>query len=209
VSWWLFEQKGHRMTRELDLDHSGHVIRHFNLCRPWAPQRNRFVESLCAAEFHWFFVQGLDAIQHGLYVPGVSSLLNGIEASLRVTIAQVTSIREIEELSPYRVLSNNLIRNAQDVGMPIEALAFPHEADFLSKLASEKPNRIDVELVKQRNNICHGNIFEFINRDLGPENSFFTPECLHPLARTLLDVSHNWADELGKYRRAKGLLHYD
>jgi hypothetical protein len=93
--------------------------------------------------------------------------------------------------------------------MPIESLAFSGEADFLSKLASEKPNRVDVEIVRQRNNICHGNIFEYINRDLGPENSFFTPECLRPLASALLNISYRWADELGKYRRSKSLLHYD
>ena len=93
--------------------------------------------------------------------------------------------------------------------MPVESLAFPGEADFLAKLASEKPNRVDVELVRQRNNICHGSIFEYINRELGPTNSFFTPECLKPLAFALLDVSWVWAEELGKFRRSKGMLHYD
>lgn len=93
--------------------------------------------------------------------------------------------------------------------MPVQALAFPGETDFLAKLKTTKPDRLDVEVVRQRNNICHGDIFEFINRELGPENSFFTPECLQPLASTLVDVSHIWADELGKFRRSKGLLHYD
>ena len=140
----------------------------------------------------------------------MSSLLNGVEASLRVTIAQVSSeAKAIEELSPYKVLSNNLIQNAAELGMPVDALAFPGEENFREKLTSEKPSRIDVEIVRQRNNICHGNIFEFINRELGPENSFFTPESLKPLAFTLLKVAHGWADELGKFRRSKGLLHYD
>ena len=69
----------------------------------------RFLDRLAAAEFHWFFHQGLQAIRSNLYVPGVSSLLNGIEASLRVTIAQITVGPEISALSPYRVLSNSLI----------------------------------------------------------------------------------------------------
>lgn len=194
----------------MDLDRAEHIIKHFQKCAPWAPARNHFFERLCAAELHWFFVQGLDAIENDFFVPGVSSLLNGIEASLRVTIAQVSDKGAmIEELSPYRVLSNKLILNAAELGMPIKALAFPGESDFEAKLKSEKPNRIDVEVVRQRNNICHGNVFEFINHDLGPENSFFTPESLKPLAYTLLEVGHNWALDLGTYRRSKGLLHYD
>jgi hypothetical protein len=195
---------------DLPEDHHSAILEHFQKCAPWAPQRNQFFETLCAAEFHWFFVQGLDAIANEFYVPGVSSILNGIEASLRVTIAQVsTTQKSIEELSPYRVLSNKLIDDARDLGMPVEALAFPGETDFFVKLASAKPNRIDVEVVRQRNNICHGDIFEFINRELGPENSFFTPECLRPLAFKLLDVSLAWASELGKFRRSKKLMHYD
>ncbi|MDS0862661.1 hypothetical protein NUV25_33695 [Burkholderia pseudomultivorans] len=196
----------------MDKSHADHIIEHFEKNAAWARERNHFFESLCAAEFHWFFVQGIDAIRNEFYVPGASSLLNGIEASLRVTIAQVTGAepgKPLEELSPYRVLSNNLIVNASDVGMPVSALAFPGESDFLQKLTTSKPNRVDVEIVRQRNNICHGNIFEFINRDLGPENSFFTPECLRSLAYTLLEVSRVWAGELGKFRRSKGLLHYD
>lgn len=195
----------------MDKSHAQHIIEHFVKNAPWTQERNHFFETLCAAEFHWFFVQGLDAIRNEYYVPGVSSLLNGIEASLRVTIAQVSGAsagKPLDELSPYRVLSNNLILNAQEVGMPVEALAFPGEADFLDKLKTAKPNRVDVEVVRQRNNICHGDIFEFINRDLGPENTFFTPECVRPLAFTLIEVSRVWAGELGKFRRSKGLLHY-
>ena len=196
----------------MEKTHAQHIIDHFAKNAAWWEERNHFFERLCAAEFHWFFVQGLDAIRNEYYIPGLSSLLNGIEASLRVTIAQVSGVPDgepLDGLSPYRVLSNNLIRNGQEIGLPVEALAFPGELDFSSKLQTVRPNRLDVEVVRQRNNICHGDIFEFINRDLGPENSFFTPECVRPLALTLLEVSHVWADELGKFRRSRGLLHYD
>lgn len=174
----------------------------------WEHERNFFFEALCAAEFHWFFVQGVDAVLKGYYVPGVSSLLNGVEASLRVTIAQVSNGRydePLDELSPYRVLSNNLIVSALNFGVPVEALAFPGEVDFFEKLKTAKPKRVDVEIVRQRNNICHGNILEFVNRELGKECSFFTPECLRPLAFSLLEVCHRWAGELGGYRKSKGL----
>lgn len=191
--------------------HAQHIVEQFAKNSSWSSERNHFFEAFCAAEFHWFFVQGLDAIRNDHLVPGVSSLLNGIEASLRVTLVQVSGPaagKPLDELSPYQVLSNNLIVSAQDIGIPVQALAFPGETDFLEKLTTSKPNRMDVEIVRQRNNICHGNIFEFINRELGSENSFFTPECLRPLASTLVDVSHRWADELGKFRRSNGLLHY-
>lgn len=92
--------------------------------------------------------------------------------------------------------------------MSVSALGFPGESDFLQKLTTSKSNRVDVEVVRQRNNICHGNIFELINRDLGPENSLFTPECLRPLVYILLEVSRVWAGEFGKFRRSKGILHY-
>ena len=189
--------------------HAEHIQTHFEVCKDWAPVRNHFFERLCAAEFHWFFAQGVDAIMSEFYVPGVSSLLNGIEASIRITIAQVTSQADIADLSPYRVLSNNLIVNGRDIGMAVSELAFPNETDFDAKLASQKPNRIDVEVVRHRNNICHGNVLEFVNRDLGRENSFFTPVSFRPLAFTLLDVSTRWATALGAYRRAHKLLHYD
>ncbi len=190
--------------------HAEHITRHFELYVEWAPLRNFFFERLCAAEFHWFFIQGVDAIMNGLYVPGVSSLINGLEASLRMTLAQVTTSKHpVREMSPYRVLSNNLIVNARDIGVPVSVLAFPNETDFDQKLNSQKPNRIDVEVVRYRNNICHGNILEFVNRTLGPENSFFTPVSLRSLAFALLDISGAWAEQLGRFRRSYNLLHYD
>lgn len=198
------------MAAELGDENFNHIISHFEKCGEWSRERNHFFEWLCAAEFHWFFVQGLDAIKSEFYVPGVSAILNGIEASLRVTISQVSSYQvAVQEPSPYKVLSNNLINQAKELGMPVQCLAFPNETDFEEKLQSSKPNRVDVELVRMRNNICHGNIFEFINTELGPENSFFTPECLRELSEQLLKISYNWAEELGKFRRRNSLLHHD
>lgn len=52
-----------------------HIEYHFQNSIEWSPMRNFFFERLCAAEFHWFFIQGVDALFNGLYVPCVSSLL--------------------------------------------------------------------------------------------------------------------------------------
>lgn len=173
--------------------------------------RNVFFESLCAAEQHWFFVQGHDAYVQELYVPALSSFLNGIEATLRVTLHQIDRDRagDLSDLSPYRVLSNKLILQAKDCGLEVKYLAFDDEVDFFEKLSSVKPNRKDVEIVRLRNNICHGNIIDFINRDLGPDNSFFTPELLKNVTERVLKISLEWCVELGKFRRAHGLIHYD
>lgn len=145
-----------------------------------------------------------------MFVPGVSSLLNGVEASLHISVEHVESQGQAPpEPSPYRVLSNKLLLKAEEMGIPVHLLAFPDEGNFHEQLHSQKPNRVDVEVVRLRNNICHGNISEFINTDLGEENSFFTPMSLRPTAEALLSVSFQWAKGLGQFRRQKGMIHYD
>ena len=162
-----------------------------------------FVEHLRGAEFHWFFVQAVNAIEHELYLPAVSSLFNGVEATLRVTLQQIYDSSGSCAPSPYRVLSNTLIRDAYAQGMPVEKLAFPGEIDFFEKLRSEKSGRVNVEIVRLRNDICHGNVFEFINRELGESNYFFTPECLRDLAKSLLETSRQWTYALGNFRKIR------
>jgi hypothetical protein len=174
--------------------------------------RNLFFESLCAAEQHWFFVQGHDAYVHELYLPSLSSLLNGIEASLRVTLHLLNKNAEqqvLQDLSPYRVLSNKLILQAQEAGMPVRYLAFNDEDDFLANLTSEKPNKVDVGIVRLRNNICHGNVMDFVNVDLGPDNSYFSPELLKTVTEQVLAISADWCEALGQFRKANGFSHYD
>lgn len=174
-------------------------------------ERNIFFESLCASEQHWFFVQGHDAYFQELYVPALSSLLNGIEASLRITMHQLDPGIEsdLSELSPYRVLSNKLISQASELGVDVRYLAFNDEVDFVDKLNSRKPHRKDVEIVRLRNNICHGNITEFINTELGVQNSYFSPELLKDTTERVLAISADWCEMLGRFRRQRGLLHYD
>ncbi len=166
------------------------------------PQKDAqfFLENLRGAEFHWFFIQAVKALEHDLYVPAVSSLLNGVEATLRVTLQQIADPNVPQKPSPYRVLGNKLILDAHAHGLPVEKLAFAGESNFFDKLHSAKRCRVDVEIVRMRNNICHGNVFEFINRELGDGDHFFTPECLRELASSLLEISKQWALALGKYR---------
>lgn len=186
-----------------------YIARQWTAQRQFSAEANFFFEALSAAEFHWFFVQGLTALRVELYLPGVSALLNGIEASLRVTMHQITTEQSGgSEPSPYRVLSNVLLASANEAGLPIDALAFPGEDDFAEKLVSSKKDRRDVEVVRLRNNICHGNIFEFITPKSGDVDAYFTPDALRNVSAVLLGVSFEWAKALGEFRRARGLLHY-
>lgn len=159
-----------------------------------------FIKHLRGAEMHWFFIQAVKAMQSELYIPACSSFLNGIEASLRITIAQLDIAAEVKELSPYKVLSNVLISKAKDLSIPVELLAFSDENDFIQKLTSVKPNRVDVEIVRVRNNICHGNLLEFVNTELGEGMNFLTPECLRDTSNDLYEISKKWVVGLGKFR---------
>src|SRR5690606_2790731 len=125
----------------------------------------------------------VQCVDYELYLPATSSLLNGIEATLRIYVHRYTD-KEIDwasEPSAYRVLSNSLIVQAQDIGLAVERLAFPGESDFDQKLKSAKPNRQDVRLVTLRNNICHGNVWEFFDDYTGDGDMIFVPELLKPV----------------------------
>ncbi|MHC3434185.1 hypothetical protein [Delftia lacustris] len=161
------------------------------------PESTEIVYILKAAEFHWHFSQGLQAIDKNLYVPGVLSLLAGIEASLRFTLYQLNSTEFPFEDDLGAVLSNSLLRQAKEAGLPVSTLAFPREDDFIANLAARKP---EVRIVKIRNDLAHGNIQSFVNRELGDELAFFTPECLRPLAHELKELSLCWAKDLAAFR---------
>ena len=112
---------------------------------------------------------------------------------------QLEKSNDIDELSPYQVLSNTLISKATDLGIPTQALAFPSEVDFSQRLISKKPNRIDVEVVRVRNNICHGNLAEYVDRY--PDGfGILSPKSLKDLALSLVDVSRKWSLSLGLFR---------
>jgi hypothetical protein len=162
-----------------------------------------FLEQGLGAEVHWFFTQAVQALKSELYLPACTSFLNGIEASIRITLSQVENPARVTELNPVKILSNRLIKSAQDNGLPVSALAFPDESYFLANLGSKKPNLVHVEVVRIRHNLCHGNILEYINVELGEGNAFFTPECCRELAHSLHTVSKKWASQLGQFRHGQ------
>lgn len=173
----------------------------------WAAKKREFafVERLQGAEQHWFFIQGLQCLEHGLHLPAASCILNGLEATLRIYVQRFSDPRPDWSLepSPYRVLSNPLIVQARALGLSVECLAFPGEDDFDDKLNSAKPNRRDVEVVSLRNQLCHGNLWSFINKDLGEKNAIFVPNVLERVVEQLIVISENWAVELQKFRNER------
>lgn len=162
-----------------------------------ARRRLWFIQKLRAAEIHWFFVQGIQAIEDRLYLPGAVSLLNGVEASVRVTMKQINGADLLEDSDLGATLGNKLLRHANEAGLPVGTLAFPGEDDFADKL---KENQNHVEIVRLRHNLAHGNILEFVCRDLGPSDVFLTPDSLQELSDILLDICERWVEGLGDYR---------
>lgn len=124
-----------------------------------------FMHHNLGAEVHWFFTQAVQALKSELYLPACTSFINGIEASVRVTMAQLEKPTRVKELDPIKTLSNRLLNSAKELGLPVEALAFPNEGDFLEKLETKRQNQINVEIVRIRHNLCHGNILEYINTE--------------------------------------------
>jgi hypothetical protein len=159
-----------------------------------------FVRSLMNSAFHWYFTQGQDALLSGLILPGISSLLNGIEGSIRVTVAQLAEDYQGDlVLDRQVVLSNRLLRKARELGLPVDLLAFPGEDDFARVLET----RTNVKLVQLRHDINHGNLLSFIREVT--EFRILTPECLMAEAAILLGISYEWAAALAKFRVEHGI----
>jgi hypothetical protein len=167
-------------------------------------KRNFFLEALQAAEFQWFFVEGLIALEEDLHLPGLLSLMNGIEASIRWTHRQITrQDGDGPEPEKRSILSNYLLRQCHAKGMPVETLAFQGETDFLKTI---NDNKINADIVRTRHNICHGNIYEYV-QEVGGE-PVFVPGNLTVLSEQVLWVSFKWAHALGEYRRTIGMHHH-
>lgn len=170
---------------------------------------DHYYEHCTVPVIDWFFKQATEAVHHGLWIPACTSFLNGIETSLMVTLKSLMlkpSVNgqqpapELVDLEGISVMSNTLLRKAKQEGMPVELLSFPAEKDMLAKIAAgRKP---EAEIVRLRNNVCHGNILEFImSVDIGNSEPirFFTPECCRDLVHELSSISRNWAVGLHKY----------
>ncbi|GAB3042125.1 hypothetical protein GCM10027155_03180 [Acinetobacter apis] len=148
-----------------------------------------FAQHQLGAEVHWFFIEAVQAMEKNLILLACLGFINGIEASLRSTVAAI----ENTSIDSNTILNNKLLRKAKKHGLPINYLTFPGEQNFELKL---ERNNDHVEIVRLRHNFCHGNILEYVNKDL----SFFTPECCNHIVNILLDISKKWVEHLGIFK---------
>lgn len=160
-------------------------------------QSTYFISACAPSPFHWHFHQAYEALRKELFLPGVSGLLNGIEASLRTTLTELGGRPLDGDLGS--VMNNSLLRAAEIHGMAIDHFAFPGEDDFRTKL----PTKDGVRLVRLRNDICHGNFQSFVGKVAGSD--YFVPESLAQTAALLLQVSFNWTRSVADFRHSKGL----
>lgn len=160
--------------------------------------RNYFMEHGLQPVISYFFYQAYLALEHGLYLPACSSFLNGIETSIRITLKEIETNEMALDLNPSIILNNRLLNDALNMGLPVNLLSFSEESDFQAKITDRQPL---AEIVRIRHNFCHGNILEYVNKDLGEENYFFTPECTRDVAIELLRISRLWVKALGEFRK--------
>lgn len=163
--------------------------------RSLADQHN-YYRRLRGAETHWFFVEAEKALRHGLHIVAVLSFINGIEASIRTNVLYQQGKFDEDSMGNATIMKNALLREAQSIGLRVEILAFPGEVDFEDKLSKNK----GVELVRVRNNLCHGNVFEYFQKVPDTDETIFTPECLQGLALILKDISEKWSKEIRRFK---------
>lgn len=165
-------------------------------------RRSFFHEHRLPSYLSYIFSQSYEALENRLILPACTGFLNGIEASLRVVIEEYSTRNLVLDLDPKILLNNRLLNDARKIGLPVELLAFPEEDDFLEKITSTSKPVKYAEIVRLRHNFCHGNVMEFINKDLGQGYYFFTPECTLPIAFNLLEISRRWVPQLGEFRKS-------
>jgi hypothetical protein len=158
--------------------------------------KHNFVHRIDGAESHWYFIEGAQAFESGLYIASTLSFLNGIESSIRAILMYLDQGFENTDLTGS-VLSNGLLTRAQNVGLDVGLLAFQNEADFTEKLGNK---RTPVELVRHRNNLCHGNVFEYIQEVPETGERIFIPEFLAPVASEIRDLSEKWSKEVARFK---------
>ena len=170
-----------------------------DVSREWknfVPVHNRTFQ-IQGAETHWYFIEGALAYKEKLYLASLLSYLNSIESSLRTTCMYFNEGYENDKLSGT-VLSNRLLRDAENIGLNVDLLAFPDEIDFHKNLQHNNPL---VEIVRNRHNLCHGNLFEYFKVHPETGDKYFTPECLKELATIIKIISEKWATEIYKFKK--------
>ncbi|MFK1489869.1 hypothetical protein ACIWPR_10765 [Acinetobacter baumannii] len=155
--------------------------------------KNEFIQKNSGAEFHWYFIEGLEAYINGLFLPALLSLICGIESSLRSTL-HLMSDGEEDRLYVNKIMNKEMIIDAKNKGLPISALAFSNEQDFHKKITNDEK----INLIKLRNDLMHGNIREFT--EYFEEQRIFYPEHLIDSLVEIILISKKWIKELSEFK---------
>lgn len=175
--------------------------------------RELFIKILCelmAAEIAFPFMEGLRAYESELYYSSALCFLTGIENSIRITLEQLEKPKMVDELSS-KTLSNSLLKTAIDKGLPVELLKMPGEVWTKNKLDCNK-RWCYVEIVKIRNNLCHGNNILFqqsLPWEEGEEGlqlegvRILTSECFKEISYALYELVKSYLPALRRFRQEK------
>ena len=150
-----------------------------------------------------FFTDGYACVANGQNLAACLSFITGIEMSLRLPLlhAKGFDIRKAWDPAGTGVplLSNDLLIKASDIGLPIKFLRYgrdPEESIFLTNLHSEQHGK-RANIVRLRNNICHGNLNIFVEEKDGialVRNSEIEKE-----AKELEAVVTGWSKGFGEW----------
>jgi hypothetical protein len=140
-----------------------------------------------------FFDDGFNAMSNEIYLAACLCFITGIEMTLRLPLLlrqnRGIDLGHLTDGSP--LMSNGLLREAKEFGLPVELLAFPDELDFLSQIKSNEK----VKIVKLRNGICHGNLNLFVTDHIELEGvRVIDNRNIKQEANKLNDIVNRWAN---------------
>ena len=150
-----------------------------------------------------FFTDGYACVANGQNLAACLSFIAGIEMSLRLPLlhAKGFDIRKAwdPDATGVPLLSNDLLIKASDIGLPIKFLRYgrdPEESIFFNNLHSKQLGK-RANIVRLRNNICHGNLNIFVEEKDGialVHNSEIEKE-----AKELEAVVTGWSKGFGEW----------
>ncbi|NHQ73717.1 hypothetical protein HAT86_04450 [Roseovarius gahaiensis] len=139
-----------------------------------------------------------------LSAAGITSILCGIEGSLRYCIQETENSTELDDLDKGPNLNHPLLKKANDRGFDIETLAFPCESGSMEQLASSKPNPKNPQsycgIVLWRNEFAHGQLFR--SAFMAGDEIFSDTYTLAPAFKELITISYRFSEEVLRFRRA-------
>ena len=165
-------------------------------------RRDFFKETVGGRRYIPFFLDGIEAQEKRLFVAACLCFIAGIEAAIRIELLdKAGKYNDLSDLPKqlHTNLCNRLLREALKTGLDVSVLAYTHECDkkntFRDLVSKNEP---PVGIVELRNNIMHGNNFQYASSDGG--QAFFDQSFFAKDAAGLFYYSTLLALEIAKFR---------